>query len=109
LQGLHASRAAGVGGVAAALLQGLHRGGGRGVPGRGASFDGERSGAAERADLVEPDAAEAEHRVARRVGPGQRHPAPLQRGAQRVDTPLVVVRYHGPVVAAVGPHSLVPR
>jgi hypothetical protein len=28
----------------------------------------------ELADLVESDAAEAEHRVARRVGPGQRHP-----------------------------------
>jgi len=47
----------------------------RGVLGRGASSDGERGGAAEPVDLVEPDAAEAKHRVARRLGKGQRHKA----------------------------------
>jgi hypothetical protein len=95
LQGLDAARAAGVGGVAAALLQVLDRNRGRGVLGRRtAPADGERGGAAERADLVEPDPAEAEHGVARRVGPRQRHPAPLQRVAQRVHALLVVVRHH---------------
>lgn len=103
MQGLDAAGAAGVGGVAAALLQLLHRGGWRGVLGRrgAAAADGERGGAAERADLVEPDAAEAEHGVARSVRAGQRHPAPLERGPQRVHAPLVVVGHHGLVLPAV--------
>jgi len=74
LQELHASIPAGIGGITASLLQVLHHFSGRGVLGRGTSTDGKRGGAVELADLVESDTAEAEHRVARRVGPGQRHP-----------------------------------
>lgn len=109
MQGLDAAGAAGVGGVAAALLQLLHRGGRRGVLGRrgAAAADGERGGAAERADLVEPDAAEAEHGVARSVRAGQRHRAARAR-TQRVHAPLVVVGHHGLVLPAVRPSRRAP-
>lgn len=74
------------------MLQILHRGGGRHVS--VISGDIERRRTAERSNLVEPDAAEAQNGVARRVRLGDMYVAARQRALQRVHTLLRVIRHH---------------
>jgi hypothetical protein len=54
----------------------------------------ESSGAAERADLVEPNTAEAKNSVAARVRLRNPNATAKQRALQRVHAPLRVVRHH---------------
>nr|GMC76950.1 hypothetical protein Iba_chr03eCG6050 [Ipomoea batatas] len=96
---LHSSealRATGIRSVAAIPLEIRERGGRGGVAGSG---EVERGGAGEGSDLVEADAAEAQNGVARGVGLGEVNVAALQRGLERVDALLIVVRDHREVRA----------
>lgn len=92
LKGAQAFGATGVGRVPAALLEVPHRGGGRRVPEPGG--DVERRRAAQRADLVNPNPAEAQDGVAARVRLREVHVLAHQRRLQRVHALLRVVRDH---------------
>nr|GMC72856.1 hypothetical protein Iba_chr03bCG15430 [Ipomoea batatas] len=91
-----ALRATGIRSVAAIPLEICECGGRGGVAGSG---EVERGGAGEGSDLVEADAAEAQNGVARGVGLGEVNVAALQRGLERVDALLIVVRDHRQVRA----------
>lgn len=86
--------------IPAVMFQIPHGGGGRRVS--AVSGHVERRRAAEGGNLVEPDAAEAQNGVARRVRLGYVYVAARQRALQRVHTLLRVVGHHGQLGAGRG-------
>lgn len=92
MEGGEAFSAAGVRGVPAVPLKVAYVSSGSGVVMRGEVKGG---GAGEGSDLVQPDSAEAQHRVTRGVRLGDPDVAGEQGGLQRVDALLRVVGPHG--------------
>lgn len=97
LESSEAVVAAGMRRIPAILLQVPDGGGRRGIAGPGRHVKG--SGADERADLVEPNPAETEYRVAAGVRLRQPDVPAHQRRLERVHALLGVVGHHGLVVA----------